>query len=89
MNRPMQSLQSFGFFISVLLLAVLASAQSSSRVAGVVRDSSGAHIGAAQVVLTDEATQVSFTGETTTAGTYVFDAVKPGTYTLKVSKTGF
>jgi hypothetical protein len=68
---------------------VLAAAQTTSRVAGVVRDSSGAVLIGAQVTVTDEATGVSFTGATTSAGTYMFDGVKPGTYTVKITKAGF
>ena len=82
MNRALHSSRTFAVLtlLSVLLLAVLAAAQTTSRVAGVLQDSSGALISGAQVILTDEATGVSFTGETTSAGMYVFDAVKPGTY---------
>ena len=75
--------------VSVILLAGIAAAQTTSRVTGIVRDSSGAVISGAQVTLTDEATAVSFSSETTSAGTYVFDAVKPSTYTVRISKGGF
>jgi len=73
----------------MVLLTAVAAGQTTSRFAGVVRDATGATISGAQVILTDEATGVSFRGESTSAGTYVFDAVKPGIYSLKVSKAGF
>jgi len=90
MNRAIHCSRIFVLtLLSALVLTVLAAAQTTSRVAGVVRDSSGAVLIDAQVTLTDEATGVAFTGKTTSAGTYVFDAVKPGTYTVKIAKAGF
>ncbi len=89
MTRDTHSSRTLGVLLLLLFLAVVATAQTTSRVAGLVRDSSGALISGAHVILIDEATGVSFTGETTSAGTYVFDAVKPGTYTVKISKAGF
>lgn len=90
MTRSIHSNRTFAVLIllSVLFLAMLATAQTS-RVTGVARDASGAVIENATVTLTDDATQVSFSAPTTSAGVYVFDGVKPGTYTIKISKTGF
>lgn len=78
-----------GWFLWILLASMMALGQTTSRVTGVVKDSSGALIADAQVTLTDEATGVSFVASTTSAGTYVFDAVKPGVYTVKVTGRGF
>ena len=89
MFRDTLSLGSSVALFLLLFAAMLSSAQTTSRVTGVVRDASGALISGAQVTLTDESTKVAFTGETTSAGTYVFDAVKPGTYTVKIAKAGF
>ena len=80
---------SFSTIFLVLLLAVAGLAQVTSRVTGVVQDKSGAVLPNANVSLTDEATNVVFTTTTTSAGTYLFDAIKPGTYTLKVTMAGF
>ena len=85
----MKRASSFSIMVLVLLLAVAGLAQVTSRVTGVVQDKSGAVLTNANVSLTDEATNVVFTTTTTSAGTYLFDAVKPGTYTLKVTMTGF
>lgn len=80
-------------FVSLLCLAVLCavcSAQvSTSSISGTVQDSSGAIVTGATVVATNEATGTSYTATTTSAGTYVFSSVTPGTYTIKVSKGGF
>src|SRR5262249_11317443 len=91
MSKPMNSRRMLVLrsLFSMVLLTAVAAGQTTSRFAGVVRDATGATISGAQVILTDEATGVSFNGETTSAGTYVFDAVKPGIYSLKVSKAGF
>jgi hypothetical protein len=79
--------------LSVVLLsafAVAARAQgTASRVAGVVQDSSGAVVEGATITVKNEGTNVSFTSETNSTGTYVFDSVQVGTYTLIVEKQGF
>ncbi|HXF04020.1 MAG TPA: TonB-dependent receptor [Blastocatellia bacterium] len=62
---------------------------TTSRVVGVVTDPTGAVVPDATVTLTNEATKVSFTTRTTAAGTYVFDSVQIGTYTITVEKEGF
>lgn len=82
------------FFLSlaVLLLATVATAFSqgtTSRVTGTVLDQQGAAVPGATATLTNEATKVSFTAETNESGTYVFDSVQPGTYTVTVEKQGF
>jgi hypothetical protein len=71
-------------------LAVVTHAQgTTSRVTGLVEDASGAVVVGATVTLTNEGTNVSFTTETSSTGTYVFDSVQVGTYTLTVEKQGF
>ena len=79
----------FAVVMLALIAGPLAFPQTTSRFTGVVSDPSGAVIADASITLTNEATQVSFSAATTSAGTYVFDAVKPGTYTVKIVKSGF
>lgn len=55
--------------------------QATSRVTGTVQDKSGAIVVGAKVTLTNEATNVSVSTLTTSAGTYVFDGIVPGIYT--------
>ncbi|HEX8852438.1 MAG TPA: carboxypeptidase-like regulatory domain-containing protein, partial [Pyrinomonadaceae bacterium] len=62
---------------------------TASRVTGVVMDASGAVVPDATVTLTNEGTKVSFTTQTTSTGTYVFDSVQVGVYTVAVEKQGF
>jgi hypothetical protein len=63
--------------------------QATSRVTGTVQDSSGASVAGAVVTLTNEATNVSVGSKTTSSGTYVFDGIVPGTYTVKIVASGF
>lgn len=83
----------FSGFVSGLLVLVMVGAAwgqgTTSRVVGTVVDPAGAVVAGATVTLTNEATQVSFTTQTTSAGTYVFDSVQVGTYTITVEMQGF
>lgn len=73
-----------------LNLSVGAFAQgSASRVTGVVLDQNGAVVPEAKVTLTNEGTKSAFTTETSSTGTYVFDSVQIGSYTLSIEKDGF
>jgi len=62
---------------------------TASRVTGTVVDQSGAIIPDATVTLTNEATKVDFTTQTTSTGNYSFDSVQVGIYTVTVEKQGF
>lgn len=58
------------------------------RVTGTVTDASGAVVNGATVTLTNNATGVVAT-QMTANGVYVFTAVQPGTYTVRVEAAGF
>lgn len=81
--------------ISLLVLFQLAGAasllfaQATSRVTGIIQDKTGGVVQGATVTLTNEATNVSVSTKTTSAGTYVFDGIDPGTFTLNVEASGF
>jgi hypothetical protein len=64
-------------------------AQFASAIEGTVTDQSGGVVPAATVTITNEATGVSQTGATTSAGYYRFPALPGGVYTVKVSLQGF
>jgi hypothetical protein len=75
---------------AALCLAAPAFAQgTASRVTGTVLDQAGSVVPGATVTLTNEATNVSFNTETTDTGTYAFDSVQVGIYTVTVEKAGF
>jgi hypothetical protein len=79
-------------FASVLLflfIGLASWAQSTSRVTGTVNDRSGAVVQGAQVTLTNQATGVAVNSTSSSAGTYVFDGMVPGTYSITVSAAGF
>ena len=62
---------------------------TTSRAIGTIQDSSGAPVAGAKVTLTNEGTNQSFLTETAVNGTYVFEAVQTGLYTVKVEAPGF
>jgi hypothetical protein len=86
-------LGSWGFALVWLWLGAgvvpLAAQGTTSRVTGIVSDSSGGVIPGATVTLTNDGTGISFTSATTGAGAYTFEAVQVGTYTVRVELTGF
>lgn len=82
--------------LSVLVLVgVLASATAfgqataSGTIQGVVVDNTQAVVVGAQVVATFKATGVTHTATTNETGSYRFDFVPAGTYTIRVTKQGF
>ncbi|MDT7812233.1 MAG: hypothetical protein QOJ42_2149 [Acidobacteriaceae bacterium] len=78
----------------VLLLALWATpglrAQiASGGITGTVKDTSGAVIADSQVSLTNDQTGVVQSTHSTSTGTYVFESVPVGTYTLRITHSGF
>src|SRR5216684_2407138 len=75
------------------LLALLAASAfgqlSSATLNGVVRDSTGAVIPKASVVLSNVDTGIERPGTSNESGNYVFADITPGRYTLKVTAEGF
>ena len=62
---------------------------TTSRVTGTVQDANGAAVPSATVTLTSETTGISFKTETSESGTYTFDLVQVGKYTVTIEKQGF
>lgn len=87
-------LNSFTRLLALLLcIALLGSAAmaqtSKGTVTGNVTDPTGAVVPGATVTITNIATNVVRTAETTSAGLFRFDAVDLGDYNISVSATGF
>jgi len=61
----------------------------TGEISGTVQDSSGAVIPDASVTLTNEGTATSRVTSSAASGEFVFSAVRPGTYSVKVEKVGF
>src|SRR5215207_9696441 len=78
------------FLLLTLCLIAIANGQgTASRVTGTVVDEKGSVVPGAVVTLTNEATQLTLTTDTGSGGTYVFDSVQVGKYTVAVEKQGF
>lgn len=76
-------------FIFGLAPSQLCAQMTAGGISGTVKDSTGAIVKGAQIVLTNEATQVIQRTQSTSTGTYVFSTVSVGTYTLKADAPGF
>ncbi len=78
------------FVVMAWLLNVgIAAGQSTGAVQGVVKDSSGAVVPGARIVLINATSQQKTQTLTNGAGTYAFAFVPPGEYTLTVDHAGF
>ena len=71
------------------LFGAVASAQTFGEISGEVRDVSGAVISGAVVTITNVNTNAIRESVSNDSGVYSFPALPPGTYNLKVAKTGF
>jgi len=69
--------------------ATFGQATASGTIQGTVLDKSESLITGAQVVITSKATGATRTASTSGEGTYRFDLLSAGFYTVKVSKDGF
>src|SRR5436853_1582774 len=79
----------FSFWSLIALTAIGLGQGTTSRVTGVVQDKNGAAVSEATVTLTNEGTGVSLTTQTSDSGTYTFDLIQVGSYTVLVEKQGF
>src|SRR5262245_29932255 len=70
-------------------ITVTAQTATSGIVLGSLKDANGAAVSSAKVELVDDTTGASMSATVTEVGQYVFTTVLPGTYTLKVSASGF
>jgi hypothetical protein len=81
-----------GFMAAVFLLLLMPLhlyGQAVSRINGEVTDQAGAVVPDAKVTVTNVDTNVAQTTTTTSAGTYLIIDLIPGTYVVKVQKSGF
>src|SRR5689334_12848328 len=76
--------------VAGLAVTQQASAQAlNGSVVGSVRDSSQAVVADASVVLTNTETKTSRSATTNASGDFDFATVQPGTYEVRVTRTGF
>jgi hypothetical protein len=62
---------------------------TTSRISGVATDPSGAGVANATITITNDDTGVSYTIKTSASGTYAFDSLQIGRYTLRADAPGF
>jgi hypothetical protein len=79
----------FQGLLLLCLSSVVFGQGTTSRVLGTVQDATGAVVPSATIKLVNEGTRVTFTTKTSTAGTYLFEAVQPGSYEIDVEAAGF
>src|SRR4026207_632668 len=83
------------FLLAVLLMWVAlpirstAQATNTAQLRGTVKDSSNAVIPNVKVAITSDATGVSDSSTTDGQGRYIFNALKPDRYTVRVEAPGF
>src|SRR2546423_2597640 len=73
----------------LILCSVFTLAQGNATLTGTVTDPNGAVVPNAKVTVTNVATNVSSTTQTTDAGLYRFNTLPVGTYRINVEITGF
>src|SRR4030095_7679945 len=88
--NPKNPVSMFVFCLALFAAAATAFAQgTTSRVTGTVHDATGGAVVGATVTLTNDATGIAFTTETSESGAYAFDLVQVGNYSVRVEKQGF
>src|SRR5215469_10115822 len=76
--------------VTLLVSVSIALAQgTTSRISGTVTDATGAAVPNATVTATNDATGTTFTTHSSSTGTYAFDSLQIGSYTVKVDAAGF
>src|ERR1700747_168176 len=87
----LRSLRSIFLFVlgCCLLTPGTAHAQAQAAINGTVRDTSGAVIPDASIVLHNNGTNLDRPATTNSVGAYVLTDIQPGNYDLRVSKDGF
>jgi hypothetical protein len=70
-------------------MSARAQSTATGSVSGQVTDQTGATIAGASVTLTDSSTSTSRAATTNEAGRYIFVNVAPGSYDVRITRTGF
>ena len=81
---------------AVLVVAALAlhgvafgQASFEGQIRGEVRDAAGAVVPGAKLAITDVSTGISNSTQTDNRGTYIFNGLRPATYSLRAEMAGF
>src|SRR5580704_2276703 len=82
-------LTAFSLLVAVCVPVRLAAQLDRGEITGTVEDPQGAMVPKANIVLANDDTGGKITTKSTATGTYVFDDVLPGKYTLEADAPGF
>src|SRR5437762_9326767 len=90
----MPSLQTSLRLRNCLLLAILCSSMALAQrdlgtITGIISDPQGAAVPNAKVIITEDATGLTYEVQTNSAGEYIRPLLKPGTYTVTAEVAGF
>jgi len=77
------------WFLFLLPEAAFSQGETTSAIAGQVRDASGAAVPGAAVTIADRETRLKRSARTDESGRFNFPQLKPGTYCVKVEAEGF
>src|SRR5580658_7549160 len=78
-----------GMLVVLSLPGCLIAQIDRGEITGTVEDPSGAVVQKATITLTNDDTTARITSKSTGTGTYVFDGVIPGNYTIEAGAPGF
>jgi Carboxypeptidase regulatory-like domain len=76
-------------FFALALSSITLAQGTTSRLTGTVKDNNGAVVAGANVTLTNEGTSISITTQTSENGSYTFDLIQVGNYSVTIEKSGF
>jgi hypothetical protein len=76
-------------FTFLLGVVVLNAQEDRGRISGLVTDQTGAIVPRASITVTNEGTGVSQSSVSDASGTYIFEYLNPGVYTVSASSPGF
>jgi Carboxypeptidase regulatory-like domain/TonB dependent receptor len=88
-SRSKATLAAILLFLLMCSMSTVLPAQSAASINGTVKDSTGALLSGANVVLTNSDTGVKQQVTTNNAGIYAIPNVRPGSYAIVVDKDGF
>jgi Carboxypeptidase regulatory-like domain len=88
-SRSKETLVAIVLFLLMCSVSTVLRAQSAASINGTVKDSTGALLSGANVVLTNSDTGVKQQATTNTSGIYAIPNVRPGSYAIVVDKDGF
>jgi Carboxypeptidase regulatory-like domain len=83
------SVAGLSFFIALLTIVAQGQGSYTAQVRGKVADQTGAVFPGAKLTMTNDGTAISNSATTDGSGEYVFNGLRPSTYTLKVEASGF